>query len=99
MYLRLVGGVKMKIKPLVWTDVQEPNSEICYHHIKAKTPFGDIVIDWKGWKDFPSYDISADFEKTSYIASENDLESALDSANDHWNKLICECLYVESNNE
>lgn len=87
----------MKIKPLVWTDVQEPNSEICYHHIKAKTPFGDIVIDWKGWKDFPSFDISWNIGKFHYFDTVSSLEEAMDAANDYWNKLIRECLVGDCN--
>lgn len=40
--------------PLEWSDVQEPNADIRYTHVVAKTPLGRIVLDWKGWKDYSS---------------------------------------------
>lgn len=40
-----------KIKPLVWTEY-EPSEECRYNHSIAETPFGRILITWKGWKEF-----------------------------------------------
>jgi len=40
-----------------WSDVQEPNEHCSYHHVVFKSSLiGEIVIDWKGWKEYPSYD-------------------------------------------
>lgn len=41
----------VRAKPLVWTDVTEPNTEVPYHHIIAMTPFGRFLVTWKGWKE------------------------------------------------
>jgi hypothetical protein len=40
-----------------WTKESGPNEEISYNHIKLSTPLGEFVIDWKGWKEYPSYSI------------------------------------------
>lgn len=37
-----------------WSETQNPNKECSYHHIIGQTPFGRILITWKGWKDYPS---------------------------------------------
>ena len=43
---------------MIWTEIEEPNDEIPYTHTKTITPIGTIVIDWKSWKEQPSYDVS-----------------------------------------
>lgn len=47
----------IKVKPLSWSEPQAPNSEISYDHVFAETPFGRILITWKGWKENPSFDV------------------------------------------
>lgn len=39
---------------LEWSAEMNPNSECGYNHVTAQTPFGRILITWKGWKDYPS---------------------------------------------
>ena len=56
-----------------WTKESGPNEEICYNHIKLATPLGEFVIDWKGWKEYPSYGIELD---GNYLECENNLEDA-----------------------
>lgn len=45
------------IKPLVWSEPENANEEVRYNHVSADTPFGQILITWKGWKEFPSFDV------------------------------------------
>ncbi|WP_425401214.1 hypothetical protein [Algiphilus sp.] len=40
-----------RVKPLEWTEPQQPNDEFSYNHVTAQTPFGRFVITWKGWKE------------------------------------------------
>jgi|TARA_R110000851_G_scaffold308922_1_gene468103 hypothetical protein len=56
-----------------WTKESEPNNEVPYNHTKLETPIGEYVVDWKGWKERPSYDVSL---KGECLGSEYDLESA-----------------------
>ena len=63
-----------------WTEKQEPNDKVPYHHIELLTPIGTYLIDWKGWKENPSYDIEL---KGEWIGTEYDLESAKNLAENH----------------
>lgn len=45
-----------------------------YDHIILMTPIGDFIIEWKSWKENPSYDIT--FRDTEWISSEYSLEDA-----------------------
>ena len=56
-----------------WTKESGPNEEISYNHIKLSTPLGEFVIDWKGWKEYPSYSIELD---GTYLECEDSLEDA-----------------------
>lgn len=38
---------------LNWTDNGRPNCG--YNNATAQTPFGEILITWKGWKDYPTF--------------------------------------------
>lgn len=38
---------------LKWSDPLPPTKGVCsYDHVTAETPFGGILITWKGWKEF-----------------------------------------------
>lgn len=63
-----------------WTKESEPNKEVSYNHVKLQTPIGEYLVDWKGWKENPSYDISL---KDEWIGSEYDLDSAKSLAENH----------------
>lgn len=42
---------------LNWSDERKPCDECRYNHVKIETIiFGNIYIEWKGWKDYPDYD-------------------------------------------
>ena len=38
---------------LAWSKEREPCDECRYNHCIAETPFGRILISWKGWKGCP----------------------------------------------
>lgn len=60
-----------------WSKEKKPNSECPYNHVDTITPIGKLLIDWKGWKELPSYDISLDGD---YVGSEYSLEDAKERA-------------------
>jgi hypothetical protein len=85
----------MKIKPLVWSEPAPPNEDVSYDHTIAETPFGRIVIAWKGWKAFDSRDaIETPWE--GYGGSFLDLDEAKQAMQLKFEQLINECLEKES---
>jgi hypothetical protein len=40
-----------------WTDPAPPanGDPSFYDHVIAETPLGEVVIEWKSWKDYPDY--------------------------------------------
>ena len=76
---------------LQWTEPTPPNEYWHYNHIEAMTPFGKFVIKWKGWKEYPSYDI----EETpwgEWLGSFNTLEDAKVKAEEAWVLKVQACL-------
>ena len=57
-----------------WTDINEPTEGISYYnHVLCDSPLGLIKIEWKGWKDRPSYDVEINGE---WICQEYSLHEA-----------------------
>ena len=57
-----------------WTEPKPPTRDVSfYDHTICETPLGKIIIEWKSWKESPSYDIMLD---GNWIAVEYDLETA-----------------------
>lgn len=57
-----------------WTKPKPPTKgESYYDHCTCETPIGAFKIEWKSWKDSPSYDVMLD-EK--WICVEYSLEEA-----------------------
>ena len=57
-----------------WTEPKPPtDGESCYDHVKCETPLGLIKIEWKSWKESPSYDVSLD---DNWIGQEYSLKEA-----------------------
>jgi len=57
-----------------WTEPTPPTANISsYDHVICETPLGQAKIEWKSWKDSPSYDIELDGK---WIGCEYDLEKA-----------------------
>lgn len=72
-----------------WSKPQKATAEVWYDHITAITPLGKIIIDWKGWKEDPQYDISlkfiagyGDYTGEYRIGNTYDLEEAKEKAED-----------------
>ena len=53
----------MKLKPLQWSNNREPCEKCRYNHVVADSGLGEILIAWKGWKEFDSY--------TAYVNGEH----------------------------
>jgi hypothetical protein len=67
----------VKVKPLEWSDVRQPDEEIRYHHIIAESPIGQWTIQWKGWKD---YDDRTVFLGGDFVLNGGDILEAAKSA-------------------
>ena len=84
------------VKNLVWSEVFEPNEEKCrYNHIFTKTVFGEILITWKGWKEYDNYYIEFPFEWAFFNIEQpyfNSLENAKNFVQDTWNNHILSLL-------
>lgn len=81
----------MKIEPLDWSEIKEPEQGGCsYHHVTATTPLGDFRITWKGWKEYPKYALNQfpwDRKKQSWISAYT-LEEAKEKAEKEYKELI-----------
>jgi len=67
----------------------KPNDKIGYDHVICETPFGPIIISWKGWKERPSYDIEEMPGGMSY--GHLSLASAIKAANDIFYSRVAAC--------
>ena len=77
---------------LVWAATEEPNDKIRYHHTVAETPFGRILITWKEWKIYTSYDIE---EFPGCDTEYRDTIICLDSSNTESAKIEAEEKYIK----
>lgn len=61
-----------------WSEEKAPTKEIPYTHITGETPLGLMIIDWKGWKEAPSYEVTLKVEEwiPQQISVEYDLDAA-----------------------
>jgi len=80
----------MNIKPIKWTDEQQPNDECAYTHVKGTSPLGDFLITWKGWKEWPSYDVEG--SPWGWLDSGSDLQDAKNIAKKEYESRILDCL-------
>ena len=60
-----------------WTEPQAPNDKCSYNHVTCQTPLGEMLIDWKGWKDYPSYGVQLN---GYYITTAYSLEESKEAA-------------------
>ncbi|CAH9013247.1 conserved hypothetical protein [Vibrio phage 495E54-1] len=62
-----------------WSEELPPNEKCRYNHVVYNCPIlGDIFIEWKGWKEYDSYDcyvMTSQFEIVINVS-----ESSLDEA-------------------
>lgn len=47
--------LSLAIKQLEWSEERQPCWECGYNHVVATSPFGQWRIEWKGWKENPSF--------------------------------------------
>lgn len=65
---------KTKIKIMKWTEPKPPTEGVSYYnHTICETPLGKLTIEWKSWKETPSYDVMIEDE---WICCEYSLENA-----------------------
>lgn len=64
-----------------WSYPTLPNNDSFYDHITLQSPLGLIIIEWKSWKELPSYDIT---NKTTgeWLGCEYDLRGAQNKVNE-----------------
>jgi hypothetical protein len=68
----------MKPRPLQWGEAQKPNTHKCsYDHVIARTTFGEIRIEWKSWKQRPSFDAQTPWG-FQLLHAENLIEAKMD---------------------
>lgn len=62
------------VKQLEWSEPSPPKEGVSYYdHCDAETPFGFYRIEWKGWKDYPSFGVDS---PSGYIGTEGTLSGA-----------------------
>lgn len=73
---------------MMWTEPEKPNKESPYAHTILNTPIGKIIIEWKSWKESPSYDMQLNNEWIGVSYSLEDAkEAALKYLVDKYNEL------------
>lgn len=61
-----------------WTEPKSATEGVSfYDHTIAETPIGKVIIEWKSWKDSPSYDVGIEGE---WIGVSYDLDTAKEVA-------------------
>lgn len=51
-----------------WSEISDPKEGVSYYtHTTLETPLGKAILEWKGWKEYPSYSVTIDGE---YISEE-----------------------------
>lgn len=69
-----------------WTEPTKATKGVSsYDHVIAETPIGRMIIEWKSWKDQPSYDVMIN---NDWVGVEYDLEDAKDIGVDYLNNLL-----------
>ena len=80
-----------------WSKESAPKRDVSfYNHVYLKTPIGKMMIEWKGWKVNPSYDVMLN---DAWIGVEYDLESAKRLGEEYLNNIFNELKSFLSDNE
>lgn len=80
-----------------WTNERQPNEEIRYNHVISETPLGKVSIEWKGWKERPSYDVDFEWKHIGIYGSIS-LKEAKDKAENHMKEITQELIDFQKNN-
>lgn len=68
-----------------WTQPEPPTEGVSnYNHVILRTPVGEFRIEWKGWKETPSYDITLN---EGWVDSKPSLETAKHCVESHLLKI------------
>jgi hypothetical protein len=77
---------------LNWTPEAPPTDGVSfYNHTICETPIGRIIIEWKSWKESPSYDVELDGK---WIGVSYTLSEAKELAQNHIFDIIKELIYL-----
>ncbi|HWH80524.1 MAG TPA: hypothetical protein VNT76_24250, partial [Candidatus Binatus sp.] len=85
------------VKPLVWSEIGKPDRDNNYDHVTAETPFGQIKIAWKSWKDIENGGRGSETRDIlespwGYMDGAYDLNTAKAMAQAEFEKRILACL-------
>lgn len=70
---------------LEWSEPREPCEACRYDHAVAATPLGEICLEWKSWKLYPS--VTAQMPWDEFIVG-HDLDDAKAKVQAAWDKMI-----------
>ena len=80
----------MKPTTLKWSEEYPPQKDgIPYDHVTSKTPFGDISIEWKSWKQYDSFVVNFPWGD---VSNGDDLNEAKELAQMGWNERVMTCI-------
>lgn len=79
------------VKALVWSKPEKPNAECSYDHCMAETPWGKYQIEWKSWKDYPSFLVETPKGEILTQGDDN-LDSAKQVAQNHFEASVAAAL-------
>lgn len=72
----------IKLDKTNWTEPKNPTEGFSYYdHTICETPFGKLKIEWKSWKESPSYDVM--LNDRDWVGVAYDLESAKELARNY----------------
>ena len=73
-----------------WGVIESPSSRCSYDNLKGEHPLGDLLITWKSWKQYPSFDIESD--TLGWVGTENSIDDAKINAQQHYDSIIVACI-------
>lgn len=79
------------VKTLTWTELARPDETCRYDHCVAETPWGSYSIEWKSWKDYPSYIVMTPHGGVLTGGSDS-LDDAKAVAQAHFAEMVLACL-------
>lgn len=83
----------MKVKKIEWSEEKEPDDDNRYNRVVGKSPIGEVIISWKGWKNPIMYDLEPFGNYSSCLWG--DLENAKQIIQEQHDSMIKECLVKE----
>lgn len=90
-----ISSSAVKVRPIEWGEEQQPNKECGYNHVIGKSPLGDILVTWKGWKDDPYY--STDDWVFGHFGGDS-LDEAKQAIQSAYDKIVLSCVIPDGGN-